>query len=161
MAAFANSMQDAVLYDNVATTDMPNFARVLDRRFLRDFPIRAVVSATLFVSATEATAQESPGDNSANSVFSGCKAFVEGRTTSSKLHAEGNFCSGAVHALAGVGKYLSPPEWQSCVPANSTAGQLARVVINYIEARPQRMHEDFRLLTLEAFHYAWPCKSRP
>src|SRR5262245_18470298 len=160
MSAFANSMQDAVLYDNVATTDMPNFARVLDRRFLRDFPIRAVVSATLFVSATEATAQELL-DTSADGMFSGCKAFVEGRATSSKLYAEGNFCSGAVHALAGVGEYLSPPEWQSCIPANSTGVQLARVVINYIEARPQRMHEDFILLTLAAFHYAWLCKSRP
>src|SRR5262249_1985979 len=87
-------------------------------------------------------------------VFLGCKALVEDRPTPAA-----NFCSGIVHGLGGVGQYLTPPEWQSCVPPTSDTAQLARVVINYIEARPQRMHEDFRRLTLEAFHKAWPCKS--
>ena len=104
-------------------------------------------------------AQTPTPDTSANSVFLGCKAFSEDRVTSSQLNQLGNFCSGIVHGLAGVGQQLTPPEWQSCVPSTSTARQLARVVISYIEARPQRMHEDFRRLTLEAFHYAWPCKS--
>jgi hypothetical protein len=98
-------------------------------------------------------------DTSANSTFLGCKAFAEDRMTNLRLNAGGNFCSGALHALAGVGQYLSPPEWQSCAPPTSDARQQARVVVNYIEARPQRMHEDFRVLALEAFHNAWPCKS--
>jgi hypothetical protein len=102
-------------------------------------------------------AQSAIEDTSANSVFLGCKAFVEERVTNLQLNAQGNFCSGIVHGLAGVGEYLTPPEWQSCRPAGSDARQLARV--SYIEARPQRMHEDFRVLTLEAFHNAWPCKS--
>src|SRR5205809_456229 len=113
----------------------------------------AVVVLLMFCAGVRA--QPPTEDTSANSVFLGCKAFVEGRSASTQLlMAGGNFCSGVVHGLASVGQYLTPPEWQSCVPAASDARQLARVVISYIEARPQRMHEDFRVLTLEAFHYA-------
>jgi hypothetical protein len=35
---------------------------------------------------------------------------------------------------------------------------MVRVAVAYIERRPQRMHEDFRMLAVEAFHEAWPCK---
>jgi hypothetical protein len=33
------------------------------------------------------------------------------------------------------------------------------VVLAYIQRRPQRMHEDFQDLAIEAFHEAWPCKA--
>jgi hypothetical protein len=105
-----------------------------------------------------ATAQSVQEDTSANSVFLGCKAFVENRATNAQLVSAANFCSGVVHGLAYVGKIL-PAELIFCAPPTSGARQLARVVINYIDAHPQRMHEDFRMLTLEAFHQAWPCKS--
>jgi hypothetical protein len=94
-------------------------------------------------------------DHSANGVFSGCKAFVDGRAGNAQLDAMANFCSGVLHAIGGVGKLL-PPEWRSCPPATSTAQQLGRVALQYIEANPQRMHEDFRKLAVEAFHQAWP-----
>jgi hypothetical protein len=97
-------------------------------------------------------------DTSANSVFLGCKAFAEGRVANARLNSIGNFCAGVAHGLASVGPIL-PPEWQFCAPPTSDTQQLLRVVVSYIEARPQRMHEDFRVLTVEAFHYAWPCKS--
>lgn len=93
-----------------------------------------------------------------NLAFLGCKAFVEDQAKNAELVSAANFCSGVVHGLAYVGKIL-PPEQQSCAPPTSDARELARVVINYIEAHPQRMHEDFRMLVLEAFHNAWPCKS--
>lgn len=118
------------------------------------FASASVACAALIWSAN---AQQPTEDISANTWFLGCKAFSEGRRTSAEL-AAANFCSGVVHGLASVGAYLSPPEWQSCVPPTSTARQLALVVVKYIEARPQRMHEDFRQLTLEAFHDAFPCK---
>jgi Rap1a immunity proteins len=121
--------------------------------------VRAFISAALIVSASEAAAQLPSGDISANAIFRGCKALVEGQTANPQLFALGNLCAGIVIGLASVGQDLSPPEWRSCTPATSDARQLARVVVNYIEARPDRMPEDFRRLTLEAFHDAWPCKS--
>jgi hypothetical protein len=118
-----------------------------------------IVVVVLLMLCAGVRAQTSTEDTSANSVFLGCKAFAEGRATNLQLNQLGSFCAGVVHRLAPTAQYFSPPEWQSCAPATSDARQLARVVVSYIEARPQRMHEDFRLLTLEAFHYAWPCKS--
>src|SRR5262245_16926433 len=114
--------------------------------------------AILLASLTVAQAQPATDDTSANSVFLGCKSYAETERATVQLLQLGNFCSGVVHGLAYVGKAL-PPEVQSCVPPTSTTKQLARVVVRYIEARPQRMHEDFRNLTLEALHNSWPCKS--
>jgi hypothetical protein len=91
--------------------------------------------------------------------FLGCKAFAEGRPNMEpSLHGMQNFCSGVVHALVSVGPLL-PPRLQFCPPMASSASQLARVVVQYVEANPSRMNDDFRQLTLEAFHDAWPCKS--
>jgi hypothetical protein len=121
--------------------------------------VRAVLWAALIVSTSEAAAQLPTKDTSANSIFRGCKALVEGQTANAQLYALGNVCAGIVLGLASVGQQLSLPEWQSCAPANFDARELARVVVNYIETHPERMREDFKRLTLEAFHDAWPCKS--
>jgi hypothetical protein len=32
------------------------------------------------------------------------------------------------------------------------------VAVTYVEARPDRMQEDFRALAVEAMREAWPCK---
>jgi len=121
--------------------------------------VRALIWAALIVSASEAAAQLPTGDTSANAIFRGCKALVEGQTGNAQLFALGNYCGGIVIGLASVGQHLSPPEWRSCAPATSEARQLAQVVVSYIETHPERMREEFRRVTLEAFHDAWPCKS--
>ena len=51
-----------------------------------------------------------------------------------------------------------PSHMSVCPPQNVTTGHTVRVVIAYIERRPERMHEDFRGLALEAIHEAWPCR---
>jgi len=119
--------------------------------------VRTAVFAVLIASASGSRAQLlNTDDTSANAVFFGCKAFVEGQATNAQSLMMSNFCSGVVHGLAYVGKAL-PPQVRYCAPPTSTAQQLARVAVQYIQANPQRMHEDFRELTMEAFHYAWPC----
>jgi hypothetical protein len=45
-----------------------------------------------------------------------------------------------------------------CIPQNATNSQMVRVVIQYIDQRPQRMHEHFTALAYEALRTAWPCK---
>src|SRR6516162_2297261 len=101
----------------------------------------ALIATALFAFGSATTAQQS--DASANAWFLGCKALAEGRANNTLNLKMGNFCSGVVHGLGYVGEIL-PPEMQFCTPKNSTATQFARVVVQYIEAQPQRMHEDFR-----------------
>jgi hypothetical protein len=43
-------------------------------------------------------------------------------------------------------------------PAGEIHGQSIRVVVKYIDDRPERQHEDFMALALEALRAAWPCK---
>ena len=66
-------------------------------------------------------------------------------------------CAGLIEGL-GYTAGLLPDPFKSCAPKGVTNLQSARVVLAYIEHRPQRMHEDFRKLVLEALHNAWPCK---
>jgi Rap1a immunity proteins len=121
--------------------------------------VQAVVCAALIVSATEAIAQSPNGDLSADSIFRGCKALVEGQAPNAELFRLGNICAGMVVGFASVGQYLAPPEWQFCPPTTTNSQQLAQVVLNYREAHPQQTPEDLRKVILEAFHDAWPCKS--
>src|SRR5262245_54072211 len=96
--------------------------------------VQAVVCAALIVSATEAIAQSPNGAISADSIFRGCKALVEGQTPNAELFRLGNICVGIVIGFASVGQYLAPPEWQFCPPATTTSQELAQVVLKYREA---------------------------
>ena len=44
-----------------------------------------------------------------------------------------------------------------CKPANVTNFQMVRVVVKYIDDRPERQHENFKVLAIEALGAAWPC----
>ena len=45
-----------------------------------------------------------------------------------------------------------------CVPGESTKGQLADVVIKYLEQNPERRHLEAGSLVPEALNRAFPCK---
>jgi hypothetical protein len=45
-----------------------------------------------------------------------------------------------------------------CAPEFSTTDQFIRLIVLYIEDRPKRMQEDFRILALEALRQAFPCQ---
>src|SRR5262245_2122268 len=49
--------------------------------------------------------------------------------------------------------------WRLLPTGGAIIKQRIQVIIAYIEARPQRMHEDFRVLAVEAMQKAWPCKN--
>lgn len=103
----------------------------------------------------------------ARTILPGCKAFVALRegslkpTINSALDA--GVCVGTVetlemlYATASLGGPTT-----ICMPSNASTGQLIRVAIRYMDARPERLNESFALLTIEAFRATWPCsKSKP
>jgi hypothetical protein len=89
------------------------------------------------------------GSESANDLMPGCRAVVENENTD--IYMRG-YCLGLIS-----GVFYSVSQG-ICAPAEVTNGQLARVVVQYIDARPGRMHEGFRKFALEAMKAAWPCK---
>jgi len=95
--------------------------------------------------------------DSANFMLPYCKSFLA--QDLSRSDREKNFyaglCAGSITAFTFVGRSLNKG---FCFPEGATNGQMVRVVVAYIEARPARMHEDFRVLALEALREAWPCR---
>jgi len=89
-----------------------------------------------------------------------CKAYVEvgaDRSTRDPVEAfRTDICVGEISGLVHVGRLL-PRHISSCKPPDVTRGQATRMVVAYIEAHPERIHDDFTELALEAMHDAWPC----
>jgi hypothetical protein len=86
---------------------------------------------------------------SADFYLDGCKDYVAG-----KSNFFGGRCAGAVEVLSA----LNLDTKLFCPPDNADTLQRVRIIVSYIEARPERKTEDFRLLANEAMAKAWPCK---
>jgi len=86
---------------------------------------------------------------SANSIMPGCRQYLLAPGKVTDFYHVG-VCHGAIIALS----YIS----DNCSPAEVTNDQLVRVIVQYVDARPARMHENFVKLALEAVKAAWPCQ---
>src|SRR5215472_9859597 len=98
--------------------------------------------------------------SSANFILPGCKTALTDQIAVKDrydLTFLAGRCLGVITTVSGVlgaveragaatrlfSKFCAAP------PHGVTNEQLIRVVVRYIDARPQRMHEDFRALTIE------------
>jgi Ssp1 endopeptidase immunity protein Rap1a len=106
-----------------------------------------------FLVAFGSTAQGGPSATthtfSAEFYLTGCKDFIGGRS---------NFFSGRCVGAIEVLDALNSDTKVFCPPAAADNQLRVRTVVSYIEAHPQRIQEDFRLLANEAMAKAWPCK---
>ena len=87
-----------------------------------------------------------------------CRALAEGWRGSWKARErEQGQCQGIMGALMAVGRDL-PEHSRFCRPeGNVVNGEVRSIVVNYLLHHPEKLHERFVSLTLEAFHEAWPC----
>jgi hypothetical protein len=109
------------------------------------YAVAILLALTMPASAEDTT--------TANQMLPGCKGLLEDRMTSGVSVYQQGRCGGYVASLVyGVG------EQEFCSPKGVSIGQALAVVVKYIEARPERMHESFGLLAVEAMQAAWPCK---
>jgi hypothetical protein len=105
--------------------------------------------ATLFGSAAAAGPAATARMFTADFYLSGCKDFVAGRS---------NFFAGRCVGAVEVLDALNADTKLFCPPDNVDNLQRVRTIVSYIDARPERKSEDFRLLANEAMAKAWPCK---
>jgi hypothetical protein len=113
----------------------------------------AILAAVL----TPATADNT--DHSANYYLPGCRDFVN-RQFARAPFLQGE-CVGIIEGLAVTASDLDPTVFvisRSCAPDNATLGQMATVVVHWLDQHPERWNEDFKALALLALHDAWPCK---
>jgi hypothetical protein len=101
---------------------------------------------------------------SANEVLPACKLYLSvvdrhgtaSQSEISHLMDAGEYL-GAIYALLTVSHTLAEP-LKFCPPVEFDAEQGVRVVVAYIEKRPERAGEDFTTLALEALRAKWPCR---
>jgi Rap1a immunity proteins len=126
--------------------------------------------ATLALIGTAAQAAEDT--NSANDILPSCRAAIDRKSVDRLV--EQSLCVGIVIGIVGTmdavrgmlqlsqSKGVNSNTYVKAVcvdyPKGVTIEQMIRVVIAHIEARPARMHEDFRVLAIGALSAAWPCK---
>jgi hypothetical protein len=99
---------------------------------------------------------------SANRLLPGCELLVSPPTalTNAQALAAGE-CLGMITGMLQTLpimeqlKLLGAPI--VCVPEGATQGQLAQVVVKYIESHPADMHRSFVGQAFSAFFEAWPC----
>jgi hypothetical protein len=117
----------------------------------------AIVCGALALAVTTAVAQTAVVEdyNSANLMLPGCKTALTAQVDRSFL---AGMCVGYVRAIAVF--TATPRDSVLCTdpPAGVTPEQMIGVVVRYVEARPQRMHEPFMWLATDALLDAWPCR---
>ncbi len=86
---------------------------------------------------------------SADFYLAGCKDFIAGKS---------NFFAGRCVGAVEVLDALNSDTKFFCDPDATENLQRVRTIVSYIEARPERKNEDFRLLANEAMAKAWPCR---
>ena len=106
----------------------------------------AVLLMGLFLTSGEAFAENSL---SANSKIVGCRNYVS--SSKDDLFLQG-YCAGAVQALVDFAA-------GACAPKGATNMQGVQIVLQYIDARPARLYENFSKLAAEALRQAWPCSN--
>ena len=103
----------------------------------------------LLLSSEAAMGQSPQFDGSANYVMPGCRHYVAFATSEPFLQG---MCVGTILAAIAVGR-----NYQICLPTGTTIDQRIRVVAQYVDSQPARLHEDFLSLAIEALQKAWPC----
>jgi Rap1a immunity proteins len=115
-----------------------------------------IILLTLSVALASSGAKAEEDLYSANHLLPGCKAFAEGRPYDA--FAKG-FCAGSIFWIGAMMSVSDNADACVHIPEQATGGQVARVVVRYMEQRPNRLHEPFGLLAAEALKDAWPCRN--
>jgi hypothetical protein len=116
-----------------------------------------LLGAALAFTVTAAGAVEKD-TSSANYMMPGCKYVLDPDKGPLILMFEAGVCVGIV---AGIAHMLDPRnrgDWCADIPEGATRQQMVRVVVRFIEARPNLMHLELTLLAPMALADAWPCK---
>lgn len=119
--------------------------------------MRALVwAATLVCLSATASAEQLKSDyhSSANFYVPGCRAALGDIEDKTPLVT--GLCIGATEAVGVFAKLLATNN--SCIPSHVPVGAIIRTTLLYLESRPQRWHEPYVSLAMEAVAKNWPCK---
>jgi Rap1a immunity proteins len=121
---------------------------------------RAYGAILLLGFALVSSADAETNESSANFKLQGCRDFITRGDDRRALVQDiprlyrAISCAGEVAGIAATLQVMG----EICWPQGVTDGQIDAVVVNYMERIPERHHENFTVLTIEALKRAWPCR---
>jgi hypothetical protein len=112
--------------------------------------LKSWITLFLITALMGSQAYADPDLQSANYQMPACRKYAMEDYSSA---FESGHCVGSIDALMSVSPVLG-----FCLPPTATTGQGVRVVVHYIDGRPERLHQNFIALAIEALRAAWPCQ---
>jgi hypothetical protein len=117
---------------------------------------RFLGSLALILSLLTSTASATSG----NDLYRACKYLAIGESIphDEQLFTEIARCLEAINTMYAIAHRLEP-SLRSCAPDSTgqLSQQLARVVVKWMDKRPERTHELLPHIIAQAFREAWPC----
>lgn len=114
-----------------------------------------VVSSALFL-AMNAYAL---GKGDGNELLASCEAsirFMDGVARNSDI-SHMTYCAGFLHAIVDVTAATNDRNLKTCTPEGITIGQAARVLVKWLKANPEQLHQPDTALAIIALQVAYPC----
>jgi hypothetical protein len=112
----------------------------------------------LFLLASSAALAESAFPS--NSILEGCRTVSRGVAGRGEVNnMQWGACAGILHTLMVTSSHLQT-NMRSCVPGEATIQQAAKVLVKYLDDRPETLHEPAVIAVIESFRAAWPCKTK-
>jgi hypothetical protein len=124
-----------------------------------------VGGAVAITLALSMSAQAQSGHESAQEMLSHCRTIISADMQSDgriypALNFDSGMCWGGFSALQTATKYTDGdgPLFDTCIPAESNRTQLVAVFANFANRHPEKLHERWLTVALEALIEAFPCK---
>jgi hypothetical protein len=112
---------------------------------------RTIIALALALLTSSAYAEDPTRVHSADYLIPGCRLGTNMRNYND-FFARG-LCIGTLNGVWSTLMRIGIV----CTPANVTTGQVVRVVVRYIDDRPEKLNELFTDLASAALLTAWPC----
>jgi hypothetical protein len=113
--------------------------------------MRWLTLAVVIGAAGPAAAQPADSIVATGSLLMGCRTLVENAPAGNTMQI--GACAGAASAALDIGRTLR----RTCPPGGGSVIDAARVVIMFVDERPERQADQFGPLALMALGDRWPC----
>ena len=113
--------------------------------------MRWLTFAILIATAGPVAAQPTDSIVATGSLLMGCRSLVENAPAGDMMQM--GACAGAVSVAVDISRALR----RACPPAGGAVIDAARVVIMFVDERPERKNDEFGPLALMALGDRWPC----
>jgi hypothetical protein len=115
---------------------------------------RVLVGACAFAALVAGARAEDT--NSANYLLEACRIFASGATPPQNDIFRPALCIGEMNAMMFFASSVDTPN-RACPPKGANVIQATKVVVAYLDAHPERLHDNFLGLAYTALARVWPC----